>query len=43
MRVLVDSVPLSDTALSFERGNQDAARLHHVLAGRLAALRRDGG
>ncbi len=36
MRVLVDSVPLSDTALSFERGNQDAARFHHVLADRLA-------
>lgn len=36
MRVAVDSGPLSDTALSFERGNQDAARAYDVLAGRLS-------
>ena len=36
MRVLVDSVTLTDTALCFERGNQDAARFHHALSGRLS-------
>ncbi len=36
MRVLVDSVTLTDTAVCFERGNQDAARFHEALAGRLA-------
>lgn len=36
MRVLVDSVTLTDTALCFERGNQDAARFHEALCGRLA-------
>jgi hypothetical protein len=36
VRVAIDSGPLSDTALSFERGNQDAAKAYDVLAGRLS-------
>jgi hypothetical protein len=36
VRLLVDSVSLSETALAFELGNHDAAALHDALAGRLS-------
>ena len=38
MRVVVDSATLMDAALCFERGNQDAARVHEALAGQLSHL-----
>jgi hypothetical protein len=36
VRLLVDSVSLTETALCFELGNHDAARLHDAVAGRLS-------
>lgn len=36
MRIAVESEGLTDTALSFERGNQDAAKAYDLLSGRLS-------